>query len=298
MRIIVLGAGAIGSLYGAKLADKHDVTLVGRPEHVNAIVASGLRLQGLESRIVRVHAAERVERVEPRTVILLTTKVSASAAALAPVAPLVHDDTTIVCVQNGLGSESIAKQAVGGRCAVLRAITQFGAIYREPGVIDFTVAGHTLLEPHARSETIADALTASGLDGRVSRDIRLAIWRKLVFNCVINPITAMLRCEVGGIADSRLDPLKKLVIDECVAVAAAEGVHLDVDFLKTISEVFGPSPNIASMHQDLLRGRPTEIDYMNGAVAALGDKLGIRCEVNRALTAIVKALERQATAER
>lgn len=291
MRIIVLGAGAIGSLYGAKLSDAHDVTLVGRPEHVRAISEHGLRLEGLEARIVRVAAATGVDRVEPGTLILLTTKVSASAAALEPIAPLVRDDTTILCLQNGLGSEDIARAAVGGRGAVLRGITQFGAIFRAPGVIDFKAAGHTLIEPHERSAALADLFTSSGLDGRISRDIHAAIWRKLVVNCVINPITAMLRCEVGAIADPRLDPLKQLVIDECVAVAAADGVRLDIDFQKTIAEVFGPSRNIASMHQDLLRGRPTEIDFMNGAVAALGERYGIACPANRALTQIVKGLE-------
>lgn len=291
MRIIVLGAGAIGSLYGAKLADANDVTLVGRPDHVRAINAHGLRLEGVETRTVQVNAVGAIERIEADTLILLTTKVSASAEALAPIAPLVRDDTTILCVQNGLGSETVARRALDGRGIVLRAITQFGAIYREPGTIAYMVRGHTLVEPHERSARIAEVLSASGLDARVSRDIDAAIWRKLIFNCVINPITAMLRCEVGGIADARLDPLKQLVIDECLAVAAAEGVHLDLDFQQVIREVFGPSRNIASMQQDLLRGRPTEIDYMNGAVAARGAEHGIPCPVNAALTRIVKAME-------
>lgn len=291
MRIIVLGAGAIGSLYGAKLSDHHDVTLVARPEHARAVNDQGLRIEGLEPRTVRVAAVTTVERIEPGALVLLTTKVSASAAALGPIAPLVRDDTTIVCLQNGLGSEEIARDAVGGRGTVLRAITQFGAIFRAPGVIDFKAAGHTLLEPHARSAALAELFTASGLDGRISRDIRAAIWRKLVVNCVINPITAMLRCEVGAIADPRLDPLKRLVIDECVAVAAADGVRLDLDFQKTIPEIYGPSRNLASMYQDLLRGRPTEIDFMNGAVAALGERHGIPCPANRALTQIIKALQ-------
>ncbi len=293
MSIIVLGAGAIGSLYGAKLADRNDVTLVGRPDHVRAIEAHGLRLEGLESRTVRLGASTSIDRIGPDTLILLTTKVSASAAALEPVAPLVRDDTTIVCLQNGLGSEDIARAAVGGRGAVLRAITQFGAIFQSPGVIDYKTAGHTLIEPHERSAPIAEIFTASGLDGRVSPDIRTAIWQKLVINCVINPITAILRCQVGAIADPRLDALKQLVIDECAAVAAADGVSLDIDFLTLLSEVFGASRNVASMQQDLLRGRPTEIDYMNGAVATLGERYGIACPANRALVLIIKALEDQ-----
>lgn len=291
MHIIVLGAGAIGSLYGAKLADANHVTLVGRAAHVRAIETNGLRLEGIESRTVRVAASTSIARIDPRTLILLTTKVSDTAAALQPAAALVRDDTTVVCLQNGLGSETIARDAVGGRGVVLRGITQFGAIFRAPGVVDYRTSGHTLLEPHERSAAIAETLTASGLDGRISRDINAEIWRKLVVNCIINPITAILQCEVGAIADPRLDPLKQLVFDECLAVAAADGVHLDPDLHKTIDQGYGRSRNIASMTHDLTRGRTTEIDYMNGAVVLRGRQNGIDCPANRALTAIIKALE-------
>jgi 2-dehydropantoate 2-reductase len=121
------------------------------------------------------------------------------------------------------------------------------------------------------------------------------VWHKLVINCVVNPITAILGCEVGGIANQQLDPLKRLVIDECIAVAAAEGVVFESDFIKEINDFFRPSHNIASMLQDLRRGRPTEIDYLNGAVAALGAQNGVECPVNGALTGIIKTMEAKAT---
>jgi 2-dehydropantoate 2-reductase len=290
--IIVLGAGAIGSVYAVKLSARHPVTVVARPDHVDAIRADGLRLIGRETVTARVAAVTRVESIAPGTIILLTTKVNASAAALAPIATLVHDDTVIVCVQNGLDSEGVARRAVGGRGLVLRAITQFGAIFQSPGVINYTASGHTLLEDGARSAAIAAMLSACGLEGRVSPDIKTEIWRKLIFNCVINPITAITGTEVGGIADPRLDPLKQLVIEECLAVARTEGIAFTIDFLGTITEIFSGSRTIASMRQDLMRGRPTEIDHMNGAVAALGRRAGIDCPVNSALTAIIKAMDR------
>jgi 2-dehydropantoate 2-reductase len=290
--VIVLGAGAIGSVYAVKLSTRHPVTVVARQDHAAAIRADGLRLIGREMVTARVNAVTQVETIEPRTIILLTTKVNASESALAPIANLVRDDTVIVCVQNGLDSEGIARRAIGGRCLVLRAITQFGAIFQSPGVINYTAAGYTLLEDGPRTAAIAEILTASGLEGRVSPDIKTEIWRKLIYNCVINPITAMAGTEVGGIADPRLDPLKQLVIDECLAVARTQGVTFDIDFLSTIAEVFGASRTIASMRQDLMRGRPTEIDHMNGAVADLGRRHGIACPVNAALTAIIKAMDR------
>jgi 2-dehydropantoate 2-reductase len=222
---------------------------------------------------------------------LLTSKVNDNRAIAASIAPLVRDDTTIVCVQNGLGGERVVRENIGNRGLVLRAITQAGAIFREPGVVDYRVAGYTVLEQSARSGEIASLLTASGLDGRVSENIKVDVWRKLIFNCVINPITSIIGAEVGAIADRRLDPVKRLVIDECLAVARADGVTFDVDFLETIGRVFAPSHNVASMQQDLRRGKTTEIDFLNGAVVSLGRRVSIDCPVNAALVAIVKAME-------
>jgi 2-dehydropantoate 2-reductase len=291
MEIIVLGAGAIGSLYGAQLARENDVTLVGRARHVAAINSEGLRIEGIEPRVGRIHAATTIEQIGPDALIILTTKVPDSADALRPIASLVRDDTTILCLQNGIGSERIARTALGDRGVVLRGITQFGAILKAPGVIQFMARGYTLIEQHDRSARVAGVLSAAGLDCRVSADIGADVWRKLVINCVVNPITAILGSEVGGIANSQLDPLKRLVIDECVAVAATQGVAFNVDFIQQIDDRFRPSHNLASMLQDLRRGHPTEIDYLNGAVAALGERHGVDCPVNAALAAIIKAME-------
>ena len=287
----MLGAGAIGSLYGAKLAAENDVTLVARAKHADAINADGLRVEGLESQTVRLRAVTALERIGPNALVLVTTKVPATAAALAPIARLVRDDATIVSLQNGLDSEKIARRALGQRGVVLRAITQFGAIFEAPGVIQFMARGYTLLEKNERSEGIAAVLNAAGLDCRISPDITRDVWQKLIINCVVNPITAILGCEVGGIANPELDPLKELVIAECVAVAASQGVVLEGNFQKEISDFFRPSHNVASMLQDLRRGRPTEIDYLNGAVVTLGARHNVACPVNGALTAIIKAME-------
>jgi 2-dehydropantoate 2-reductase len=293
-RIVVLGAGAIGSVYAAKLAARHDVTIVARPDHVAAIASNGLRLTGREELTCHPRATARVPPLGAGTLVLLTTKVSDNRAAAAELSIRVRDDTVILCVQNGLGSEDVVKDVLAGCGLVLRAITQFGAIFREPGVIDYKVAGYTLIEQGPQSEAIASLLTACGLDGRVSPNIRAEIWRKLIFNCVINPITSILGTDVGSIADARLDPLKRLVVDECLAVARADhvtGIDYDEDFVKTIADVFGPSRNIASMRQDLQRGKLTEIDFMNGAVVARGRQLGIDCPVNASLTTIIRAME-------
>jgi 2-dehydropantoate 2-reductase len=298
MEIIVLGAGAIGSLYGAKLAAQNNVTLVARAAHAAAINSRGLRIEGIESEIVQIRGATEIQQIGPEALIILTTKVPDSAAALHPIAPLVRNDTTILCLQNGIGSEQLARAALDDRGVVLRGITQFGAIFKSPGVIQFMARGYTLIEQHERSARIAGILSAAGLDCRVSPNIGADVWHKLVVNCVVNPITSILGCEVGGIANPELEPLKRLVIDECIAVAAREGVAFETDFRREIDDFFRPSHNIASMLQDLRRGRPTEIDYMNGAVGAIAAQHGIACPVNAALTAIIKTMEASGAALR
>jgi 2-dehydropantoate 2-reductase len=228
----------------------------------------------------------------PGTLVVLSTKVNDNRAAAEGIADKVREDTVILCVQNGLGGEDIVKEAVHGRCLVLRAITHFGAIFRTPGIVEFKVAGDTLIEQSPRSAEIADLFTSCGLDGRLSDSIRVDVWQKLVINCVINPVTAILGSDVGGIANPGLGPLKQLVVAECLDVARADGVALDPDFVETIDRVFASSRNIASMRQDLLKARPTEIDHLNGAVVDLGRRFGIACPVNAALVAIIKGLER------
>jgi len=293
MHIVVIGAGAIGSVYGAKLSGRHDVTLVGRPDHVRAIQQNGLRLEGGTVGTYGVNATTTLGSVAAGSLVLVTTKVNDTAAAMAPIAPLLPQDATVLCVQNGLYSERIVRDMAGGHVVTLRAITQFGGSVRTPGVVSDVVNGYTLVEPHDRAGGLAAVLTESGLDGRVTDDMQREMWRKVIFNCVINPITAILGSPVGGISAPGLAPLKRVVIDECLAVARADGVAFEVDFVAVIDEIFGPLTNVASMLQDLSKGRCTEIDHLNGAVAALGANGGIDCPVNSALTAIIKMLEAQ-----
>ena len=291
MKILILGAGAIGSVYGAKLSKFHEVTLIGGAAHVAAIQASGLVMQGHLDQTLRLPASTAVEAIAPGTLILLTTKVNNNTAAIQPIVDLLPDDVTIVCVQNGLYSENIVKDLVGDRALVLRAITQVGGVLVKPGVVDNTVAGYTLLESHERSPAIAAILTEAGLDGRIIPDIKKEQWRKVIFNCVINPTTSLIRSEVGGIVDPKLNSLKQRIIDECLAVAKADGVTFDEDFVALIDRVFAGARTIASMRQDLMKGRKTEIDHMNGAVADLGRKFGIPCPVNEAMTTMIRYLE-------
>jgi len=291
LRIIVLGAGAIGSTYGAKLSQFHDVTLIGGAAHVAAIQRDGLVMQGQTIGTMRLPAFTAVPAIEPGTLILLTAKVNNNVACVRPIVGMLPEHATIVCVQNGLYSEDLVKDLVGDRALVLRAITQVGGVLVQPGVVDNTVAGYTLLESHQQSPAIAALFTEAGLDGRIVPDIKKEMWRKAIFNCVINPTTTLVGSEVGGIVDPGLNGLKQQIIDECLAVAKADGVTFDEDFIALIDRVFAGARTIASMRQDLMKGRKTEIDHMNGAVVDLGQKYGIACPVNAAMTTMIRYLE-------
>jgi 2-dehydropantoate 2-reductase len=289
--IIVLGAGAIGSVYGAKLSAANDVTLITRAGHAARVNASGLRMTGVEDATYRLRAAIALEEMPPDALVLLTTKVCDSEAAIRGIAPLVRPDTVILCIQNGLYSEDVVKGIVGTRCLVLRAITNFGAIFQTPGVIELKAQSSTSIEASPKTAAIAEVFRASGLEVHVTDRIKDEMWRKLIVNCVINPINAITRTEVGAIADERLNPLKQLIVDECVRVAARDGVEFPADLVDAINRRYGSSRNLSSMQQDLLKGRRTEIDFLNGAVVRLGATYGIACPVNEALTTIIKQME-------
>ncbi len=291
MNIIVLGAGAIGSFYGAKLSKLNDVVLIARKEHTDAINRNGLKIVGLENKTYKVKAAEKISRIEKNTLVILTTKAQDSEKAVKSIKNLVRNDTIILCLQNGLYSENIVKKTVGKRCLVLRAITNFGAIFLKPRVIDYKSYSFTSIEKSPKSKEIANNFSKCGLNGYVSSDIKYDMWKKLVFNCVLNPLTAILRIENKGICDERLNPLKKLIIDECVKVAEKDGIKFDIDFLNVLNEEFKSSRNISSMQQDMIKGNKTEIDYLNGAVVKLGKKYGVECPVNEAFVNIIKRIE-------
>ena len=295
MNIIVVGAGAIGTFYAARLAGGHDVTLVGRMAHVDAIRSQGLRIIGLKNAVLNLKATTTVEDIPPDTLILITVKAYDTEAAVASIVDRLQPDSVILCVQNGLDTEVVARQVVAGRALVLRAVTYLGLVFVAPGVIALKARGHTSIERGPRSQRIADTLSACGLDGRVSDDIAAEVWTKTVFNCVVNPLTAMTGLQVGQIADVRLDPLKRLIIDECLAVARAEGIELGDHLLPTLNDTFRPSTNLSSMHQDLMKGKRTEIEYLNGAVVRRGRAACVPCPINEALTSIILTMQRAAS---
>ncbi|MEK6984603.1 MAG: 2-dehydropantoate 2-reductase [Nanoarchaeota archaeon] len=293
MKIIVLGAGAIGSFYGAKLSKLNNTLLIAKKEHADKINKNGLKVTGLENREYRLKAAVKIEKIKEDTLILLTTKVYDSKNAISSIKNLLKKDTIILCLQNGLYSENIVREIVGKKCLVLRAITNVGAAFLSAGIVQYNNRSYTIIEKSPISKNLAKNFSECGLNGSVSENIKFDMWKKLILNCVLNPLTTILRVENRNIADEKLNPLKKLIVEECSKVAEKDGIKFNVEFVKKINDGLKDSRNISSMLQDLMKGKKTEIDYLNGAVVKLGKKYGVKCPVNEALVKIIKEMEKE-----
>ena len=291
MKIIVLGGGAIGSLYGAKLSKLNDVIIVARKKHADAINKHGLRITGAENRTYKLRAAEKVDRIENGTIIILSTKVHDTEDAIRPIKKLLKKDTIILCLQNGYGTEEFAKKIVGNKCLVLRCVIAVGTSFLEPGKISSTKIGYTAIEKSPKSAEIAENFAKCETNAYVADDIKEVMWSKLFMNCVLNPISAVLKIRNDETMHPSLKPLRDGVIRECVRVANKDGFDFTIKDVEAIVDRLRKSNNYSSMYQDLMKGKKTEIEFLNGAVVKLGKKYGVDCPVNESLVAMVTYLE-------
>jgi len=291
-KILVLGAGAIGSAYGALLSQKNDVTLISRKTHVEAINKNGLVLSGNVNHRFFVKAETTVKEISSNTLILLTTKAHDTKDAVVNIKPLLRKDTVLLVLQNGLGVKALVEKLVENKAEVVRGLVTSAAEFFEPGKISFW-QGETLLEPVQTSERIAQVFNESGLKTRIVKEIHEELWKKLVINCVVNPLTAILRVRDNAIMVDSLKWIRHQIISECVAVGKAEGIRLQKNLEQFIEEKIAGYTNYSSMCQDILKGKKTEIDFLNGKIVELGRKHGISTPVNEALVGLVKFLEEQ-----
>jgi 2-dehydropantoate 2-reductase len=291
-KILVLGAGAIGSAYGALLSQKNDVTLIGRKTHVEAINKNGLILAGNVNRKFFVKAETTVKEIPPDTLILLTTKAHDITDAVVSLKSLLRKDTVLLALQNGLGVKALVEKVIENKAEVVRGLVMSGAEFFEPGKISFW-QGETLLESVQTSERIAQVFNESGLKTRIVKEIREELWKKLIINCVVNPLTAILRVRNNAIMVDSLKWIRHQIISECVAVGKAEGIRFQKNLEQFIEQKIAGYTNYSSMCQDILKGKKTEIDFLNGKIVELGKKHGISTPVNETLVGLVKFLEEQ-----
>jgi 2-dehydropantoate 2-reductase len=297
LKVAVMGAGAVGSYFGGMLARAgHDVTLIARPQHVQAIEQNGLHMDTKTfDGHVRVHASSDPSAVSGAQLVLFCVKSGDTETAGRQIAPYLGKEAVVICLQNGVDND-VRLRAVLTKPEVAASVVYVGAEMAGPGHLKHHGRGELVIDPVRNIPDLAKTLVAAGVPTEVSDNVRGALWLKLILNCAYNAISAIARKPYGetvpgvGIRDVMRD-----VIDECLAVAKAEGVNVPGDVDAAVRRIYETIPQqYASTAQDIMRGKPTEIDYLNGYVVQRGKALGIRTPANQALWALVKLIEPKA----
>ena len=296
-RIGIIGAGAMGTLFGYHLAGSCDVTMLDSNRGVSdAIAHEGLAVNDAKSR--RVSVASHPRELYNSHVLFLFVKAVDTLRALRPFAGELNPATPIVSLQNGVGNEDAIKTALGGAVAVILGITTESSLTTAPGRVRSSGDGNTIIGSTSAARTtarsVADLLTHSGLRASVVYDIRPHLWGKLVANAAINALSALLDCDAGAIPrDPNAAQLAEALAEEAANVAAALKIHLPfVSPWQYVTEVIALGADAkSSMAYDLESGHPSEIDHINGAVVAFGRRTGTPTPYNDAMVRLIKARE-------
>jgi len=314
-RVAVIGAGAMGSIFGAALASAAEVTLIDPwAEHVAAIERNGLKLEGPDgkTRFVPLNAVTDPAAFSGRAdLALIFTKSAVTRVAAETARDLLAPGGAALTLQNGLGNAEVVAQVLGPS-RTLAGVTAHGGTVLGPGRVRHAGVGETHIarmgsvspaieelgtEP-VDPETVAALLTRAGISTAVTEDLDGLIWGKLVVNVGINALAALLRVPNGVLAEvSACDSLMAAAVAEAVAVAHARGISPPYEnpLEKVRAVCRATAENRASMFQDVAAGRLTEVDVINGAVVREGAAAGVPTPVNRMLTDLIHAVE--ATAE-
>jgi 2-dehydropantoate 2-reductase len=301
VRVAVVGCGAVGSLFAAHLAQLDDVEVWAFDldgDHVRAINEGGLRISGAGELVGCLRAtadATELPRCDFGIVAVKSMHTSAASAAAAHA----FAEGAVCSVQNGAGNEELIAEHVA---QVIRGTTFPAGHVIEPGHVGWDTKGDTHIGPFEPSPApmekvreLADACTRAGMPTHALKDARGAQWRKLIFNAASNAIGALTGLTHGRIAEHLATrELAWAVMAEGRRVADAQEIVLDMDpeqlfdFAARKEVAYDHKP---SMLQDVEGGRETEIDFLNGAIVAFGERHGVDAPLNRALTALVKGIE-------
>lgn len=302
MRIAIVGAGAMGSVYAGLLASAgHEVWAVDRwREHVDAIRAQGLRVEGASGdRVVALRATGDPAEIGEVDLVVVATKAMDVRAASESARLLVGPGTLVLSIQNGLGGPAAAAAVLGEEHVAIGVIGGFGASIVEPGHVHHHGLGLLRLGERrgpvtARIEAVAEVWRAAGFNVRTSAQVDRFVWEKLVCNASFSGTCAVLDCTIGDVlADRQAWTVASRCGREALEVAQALGISLDVDDVESYVRDFGQRIPGArpSVLLDLRAGRPCEIDFINGAVARAGRDAGVPAPFNEAVTALVKSRE-------
>ena len=301
MRIVVVGSGAIGSLYGAFLSRLEDteVILVGRNPHISAIQANGLAIRGiLGEHQFSLKAIKNASEVDKADLVIVTTKTYDTLAAAKSAKHLINAGAIMLLIQNGLGTEELVAKELN-TTKVLRATTCMGALRTSPGIVTATGCGLTEIgsrypENMELVEKLTKMMKKVGFDVRASNNIEGVVWTKTLVNCGINPVGALTGLSNGEVYRNRaLRGLIVRLVEEAVQVVEALGVELTTEdpVRYALGTAKATGDNINSMLQDLRAGKRTEIDAITGEVIRLAKQYGIETPSSEAVYALVKALE-------
>lgn len=300
MGIAIIGAGAMGSLFGAMLAEAgENVTLLDiRKDHVDAINANGLIIEdGDRYRMVRVKATIDPNRIGIVDLSIVFVKSTHTADVVRTAAELSGNEGWVLTLQNGLGNiETLSERIDPSR--IIAGTTSHGATLLAPGTIRHAGVGETAIGPWQQSgmlgaKTTAERFNRAGIVTRTVADVESILWSKLFINVGINAITALTGISNGQLQDlGQTQQISREAVDEAVAVARAIGITIQEDPVeKMFQAAKATGLNRSSMGQDVDQRRLTEIHAINGFIVRMAQKVGVSIPVNRTLTSLIETLE-------
>lgn len=297
IKVGIIGAGSMGTLFGYHLAKTSDVTIL----ESNPTVSEAIRRKGLcvnDGKPVKVTVARSARELYASNVLFLFVKAVDTLRALRPFAGELNPSTPVVSLQNGIGNEDAIRTALGGAVPVILGITTESSTTLGPGRVSSSEQGATIIGSSTASpttsRTVADVLMHSGLQASIVYDIRPHLWGKLVANASINAISALLECPVGAIPkEPNAAHLAEVLADEAAAVAAALKIALPYanPWHYVMQVILLGADTRSSMAFDLETGHPSEIDYINGAIVAFGRRTNVATPYNDTMVRLIKARE-------
>lgn len=302
MKIAVIGPGAMGLLFGAKLAQAgNDVTMVGtNPAVITRINQEGIHLEfGCENTYVPVNARCAQEMDSPVDLAVLFTKTICSKAALDACGSYVSPETWMLTMQNGLGNIELIERYVS-RDKIIAGVTTFGADLKEPGYTVSSGQGYLKImsangQFSSGLERVDRVLKEAGLGSQIVDDVMTAIWEKVAFNAGINAVSAVCRvpCSGVGVVLEGVELCYKIAEETCRIAnahgAAARAEKVKEILRKTIFELH--RDHLTSMTQDILNKRKTEAAFINGGVLQKARELGLDAPYNETLYALLHTIE-------
>ncbi|WP_028230319.1 ketopantoate reductase family protein [Paraburkholderia mimosarum] len=301
MKVAVMGAGAVGCFFGGMLARAgHDVVLIGRPQHVEAIAREGLRIEArqFDERIGAPHltASTEASAVAGAELVLFCVKSTDTESAGAAIKPHLRADTLVLTLQNGADNAERLRTVIPQDVAA--AVVYVATEIAGPGHVRHHGRGELVIEPSRASDAAARSLIEAGVPTEISPNVRGALWAKLIVNCAYNALSAITQLPYGrlvqgvGVSEAMHD-----IVAECVAVAQADGVTLPPDIEGAVTRIAQTMPGqYSSTAQDLARGKRSEIDHLNGYVVRRGVAKGVPTPANRLLQTLVHLIEDKAHA--